>query len=207
MSSLCRIAALCLLMTACADSGEGGNTPETPETSNTPGISRTDATHVTDVAIGTASIDALDLATHVEILASDEFEGRAPSSPGETKTTEYIRTQLQNLGIAPGNGDSFYQAVPLVAIAAAPTVELAVVGSDYARTFAYGEDMMVWTKRVTPEVQLVDSELGFVGYGIVAPEYQWDDYAGVDVTDKTVVILVNDLALPPRMRICSTVMP
>jgi Zn-dependent M28 family amino/carboxypeptidase len=159
---------MCLLVSACADSVE---------------VSVTEPLE---------SIDAADLAKHVEVLASDEFEGRAPSSAGETKTIEYIRGQLQSLGVAPGNGDSFYQAVPLVAIAAAPTAQLLVTGPEFTRSLTYAEDMMVWTKRVTPQVQLVDSELVFVGYGIVAPEYGWDDYAGVDVAGKTVVILVND---------------
>jgi len=139
-----------------------------------------------------ASIVVEDLRADIEILASDEYEGRSPSSPGEEKTIAFLRDEFTRVGLEPGNGDSFYQEVPLVEITADPEITLTVDGGDAPMSFAYGSDAMVWTKRVSEQVSLDASEMVFVGYGIVAPEYGWNDYQGLDVTGKTVVMLVND---------------
>jgi len=125
---------------------------------------------------------------HIATLASDEFEGRKPGTAGERKTIEYLVNEFKALGLAPGNGDSYLQQVPIVEITA---------GSDAALTLGdarleYGKDMVIWTKRLVPEVSLADSPLVFVGHGVVAPEYGWNDYAGVDMRGKTAVILIND---------------
>lgn len=141
---------------------------------------------------GTASITADDIARHVAVLASDEFGGRAPSSPGEDLTVAYLREQFMALGLEPGNGDSFFQDVPLVDITAAADAVLVISGGSGDRVYSYADEMVVWTDRVVNESAIENSEMVFVGYGIVAPEYDWDDYAGIDVTGKTVVILVND---------------
>ncbi len=133
------------------------------------------------------------LAEHIQVLASDEFLGRAPASPGEEKTVNYLIEQFQALGLRPGNGDRYTQEVPLAEITADPaSAQLEVQGSQGRLRFRYGDEAMFWTKRLVPEVSLAGSEVVFVGYGIVAPEYNWNDYAGVDVRGKTVVILVND---------------
>lgn len=129
---------------------------------------------------------------HIEKLASDDFEGRAPATPAEPKVIEYIRAEFQAAGLKPGNGDSYYQPVPMVEIAAAPGVTLTVKKGGKSRRFKYADDTVVWTKRVQPEVRIENSELVFVGYGIVAPEYGWNDYAGLDMKGKTAVILIND---------------
>lgn len=140
-----------------------------------------------------ASISAADIAQHTRILASDEFEGRAPSSPGEELTVEYLRDQFRSMGLEPGNGGSWYQEVPLVSITADPSMILAIErGRDRESLYSYGEDFIAWTTRVVEGTELSESELVFVGYGTVAPEYGWNDYEGLDVTGKTVVILVND---------------
>jgi Zn-dependent M28 family amino/carboxypeptidase len=142
----------------------------------------------------TAALDAIaaeDLAAHTETLASDAFEGRGPSSPGEQRTIEYLRDEFQALGLEPGNGDSWYQEVPLVAITATEA-SLAFRMGDRAAAMTFGSDFVAWTKRVVDGVSVSDADVVFVGYGIVAPEYGWNDYEGVDVTGKTVVILVND---------------
>ncbi len=131
------------------------------------------------------------LRQHVQILASDEFEGRAPSSVGEQKTIDYMVEEFRALGLEPGNGDSFVQPVPLVSITAQAS-ELTVAGGETELSLESGSQMMVWTKRVVEEVFLDRTEMVFVGYGIVAPEYGWNDYEGVDVQGKTVVMLVND---------------
>ena len=123
----------------------------------------------------------------VKTLASDEFEGRAPLSDGETKTVAYLVKQFREMGLQPAFGDSYIQPVPLAKITASQNMSLAVGDT----TFTNGEDFVARTERITDEITL-DSEVVFVGYGINAPEYQWNDYAGVDVKGKTVVVLVND---------------
>lgn len=141
---------------------------------------------------GLAAISADVLGDNIATLASDEFEGRAPSSAGEEKTVNFLRDEFQKLGLVAGNGDSFFQDVPLVSITADPSAVLSVRGGKLAQDLAYGSDYIAWTKRVVDSASLDKSELVFVGYGIVAPEYDWNDYDGLDVRGKTVVILVND---------------
>ena len=141
---------------------------------------------------GAASISEADITRHMEVLASDEFGGRGPSSPGEELTTNYIEAEFGRIGLRPGNGESFFQDVPLVDITASPDTRLVISGSGEDMSFAYAEDMVIWTTRVVDHAGIEASDIVFVGYGIVAPEYQWNDYQGVDVTGKTVVILVND---------------
>jgi len=141
---------------------------------------------------GAASITEAEIAGHLETLASDEFGGRGPSSPGEVLTTDYLEAEFRRLGLEPGNGDSFFQDVPLVDITADPSASLVISGGGDPMSFAYAEDFVTWTTRVVEKSGVEDSDMVFVGYGIVAPEYGRDDYAGVDVTGKTVLILVND---------------
>ncbi len=137
---------------------------------------------------GWNSINAEQLATHVKTLASDEFGGRAPSSKGEELTLAYLTEQFKALGYQPGNGDSFLQQVPLVSIEADANMALHIGGKDYQ----YKKDMVMGTSRISAKESIKDSELVFVGYGVNAPEYKWNDYEGLDVKGKTVVMLVND---------------
>ncbi|WP_105213599.1 M28 family metallopeptidase [Pseudoalteromonas sp. T1lg22] len=141
-----------------------------------------------DVMAGWNSINAEQLATHVKTLASDEFGGRAPSSKGEELTLAYLTEQFKALGYQPGNGDSFLQQVPLVSIEADANMALHIGGKDYQ----YKKDMVMGTSRISTKESIKDSELVFVGYGVNAPEYKWNDYEGLDVKGKTVVMLVND---------------
>jgi len=147
------------------------------------------------------SLPAIDPAVvlgHVKALASDAFEGRAPGTAGEEKTVAYLVDAFKKLGLKPGNPDGTYvQKVPLVGItpAAAPLTVSGGSGAG-AATLAWRDDVVAWTKRVTDEVKLDASELVFVGYGVEAPEYRWDDYKGVDVAGKTLVMLVNDPPVP-----------
>ena len=138
------------------------------------------------------SITAQDLAADTKILASDEFEGRAPASVGEEKTVEFLGKEFQALGLKPGNGGSFFQEIPMVVITAEPGARLEVKGPKKSFAFAYKNDFVALTERVVEEVSLADSEVIFAGYGIVAPEYDWNDYQGLDVRGKTVVVLIND---------------
>lgn len=139
-----------------------------------------------------AEIDETGFRDDVRILASDDFEGRKPGTPGEEKTVAYVVAELRKLGLKPGNGDSYLQQVPLVEILAGGDATLVISGRSAVKPLAYGKDMVIWTKRELPEGSLHHSELVFVGYGIVAPEYEWNDYAGLDVHGKTVVVMVND---------------
>ncbi|WP_105259212.1 M28 family metallopeptidase [Pseudoalteromonas sp. T1lg88] len=141
-----------------------------------------------DVMAGWNSINAEQLATHVKTLASDEFGGRAPSSKGEELTLAYLTEQFKALGYQPGNGDSFLQQVPLVSIEADANMALHIGGKDYQ----YKKDMVMGTSRISAKESIKDSKLVFVGYGVNAPEYNWNDYEGLDVKGKTVVMLVND---------------
>jgi Zn-dependent M28 family amino/carboxypeptidase len=134
------------------------------------------------------SINTAQLIEHVKVLASDEFGGRAPSSEGERLTLEYLTEQFTAIGFKPGNGDSFLQEVPLVSIEASSDMTLAIGGKHYQ----HGTDMVMGSARISELEQLKNSELVFVGYGVNAPEYNWNDYKDLDVKGKTVVILVND---------------
>ena len=140
------------------------------------------------------SIIEKDLAADIATLSSDEFEGRAPSSVGEERTINFLRAEFQKLGLEPGCGESFFQEVPLVSITASPHTRLSVKGEEgnWSQTFTYGDDFVAWTKRVVGSSTVNNSEMIFVGYGVVASEYDWNDYAGLDVRGRTVVILVND---------------
>jgi Zn-dependent M28 family amino/carboxypeptidase len=137
-------------------------------------------------------IDDTALGDHVRVLASDDFLGRKPGTPGEDKTVAYLTDQFHKLGLKPGNGASYVQQVPLLQITASADATLSAAVPGGARNLVFGKDMVIWTKRAVPEVRLSHSELVFVGYGIVAPEYSWNDYANIDVHGKTVVVLAND---------------
>ncbi|HET6656234.1 MAG TPA: peptidase M28, partial [Gammaproteobacteria bacterium] len=139
-----------------------------------------------------ATIQAHDIAQHIQVLASDNFGGRAPASKGERLTIDYIRDHFKQYGLKPAADGDWFQTVPLVKITADPDTTLTIAGEDKKLRFGYADDMIVWTEREAKHVALDNSPLVFVGYGIIAPEYDWNDYAGVDVTGKTVVILVND---------------
>jgi Zn-dependent M28 family amino/carboxypeptidase len=134
------------------------------------------------------AISAAEYERHIVTLASDEFEGRKPGTAGERKTVDYLVAEFKKLGLQPGNRGAWTQEVPIVEITAGSDAELKL--GDAA--LAYGKDMVIWTKRVAPEVTLADSPLVFVGHGVVAPEAGWNDYAGVDMRGKTAVILIND---------------
>jgi Zn-dependent M28 family amino/carboxypeptidase len=124
----------------------------------------------------------------IKTLSSDEFGGRAPASEGEKKTINYMVSEFKKLGLKPGNGNSYTQTVPLVSITALPKVDLTI--GDIP--FEFRKDYVANSATLKQTLELKDSELVFVGYGIVAPEYHWNDYADLDVTGKTVIILVND---------------
>ena len=141
------------------------------------------------------SIASADLMRHVNVLASDEYEGRGPGTRGEELTVNYLTAQFKQLGLAPGNPDgSYVQRVPLAGFTAQPTASLAAGSKKIDLKFP--ENYVAVSRRFIPEVKVENSEMVFVGYGVVAPEYGWDDYKGVDVKGKTIVMLINDPAVP-----------
>lgn len=125
-------------------------------------------------------------------LSSDAYEGRAPTTEGEKKTIDYLVKRFQAAGLKPSNEGKWTQDVPMVEITATDVSPFTATGGKQPVTFNYRTDIVAGTYRVVPQVALKNSELVFVGYGINAPEKGWNDYAGLDVKGKTVVILVND---------------
>jgi Zn-dependent M28 family amino/carboxypeptidase len=129
---------------------------------------------------------------HIKVLASDEFEGRGPGTPGEEKTVSYVSGQFQKLGLKPGNPDgTYFQDVPLVGFQAKNVAGSFHVGNR-AIGLAFPSDFVAVSRRMAEEVKVGDSDVIFVGYGVVAKEYGWDDYKGLDVRGKTLIMLVND---------------
>ena len=151
---------------------------------------KTQSTELSDL-LGNA-ITEVDLREHIRTLASDEFEGRKPFTLGEEKTIAYLENAFSTMGLEPGNGDSYFQSVPLVEIDALPFPTMKVGGKGEELTLDYRQDFVALTRRVTDKITVDNSELVFCGFGIVAPEYNWNDYKGVDMTGKTAVVLVND---------------
>jgi Zn-dependent M28 family amino/carboxypeptidase len=143
------------------------------------------------VQAGQQQISLETLQTVTRQLSSDEFQGRAPTTIGEEKTVALLADRFAKAGLQPGNKGSWFQNVPLVETTATPT-PLRITGGKQPLTFNYRTDMVANSYQVQPKIDLNNSEIVFVGYGIYAPERGWNDYAGVDVKGKTVVILVND---------------
>lgn len=142
-----------------------------------------------------AAVDAQiqrDLHYHIAELAADAYEGREPGTPGEAKTIARLHKHFAELGAQPGNRGSWVQGVPITAVTSAPDAVLAIRGHEFSADLAYGSEMMVATQQQIASTGIENSELVFVGYGINAPERGWNDYADVDVTGKTVVVLIND---------------
>jgi Zn-dependent M28 family amino/carboxypeptidase len=135
------------------------------------------------------------LLAHIKVLASDEFEGRAPGSKGEDLSVKYITDQLKKVGLKPGNPDGTYtQEVPLAGIISEPRMSF-VIG-DRTMDLKYQDDFVASSARLQPEIKIEKSDLVFVGYGVVAPEYGWDDYKNVDVMGKTLLMLIGDPPIP-----------
>jgi Zn-dependent M28 family amino/carboxypeptidase len=142
------------------------------------------------------SIDSNALLAHTRKLSSDEFEGRAPGTRGEELSVNYLVDQFTKVGLKPGNTDGTYiQKVPLVGITPDPAPLVFKKGAQEQK-LAWKDDVVAWTKHVADTAALNNSELVFVGYGVVAPEFTWDDYKGLDVKGKTLVMLVNDPPVP-----------
>ena len=135
------------------------------------------------------------LLAHIKVLASDEFEGRAPGTKGEDLSVKYITDQFKKVGLKPGNPDGTYtQEVPLAGIKSEPLMSFKV--RDETIDLKYPDDFIASSARLQPEIKINNSEIVFVGYGVVAPEYGWDDYKDVDVRGKTLLMLIGDPPIP-----------
>ncbi len=137
------------------------------------------------------------LAQHIQQLASDAFEGRFPGSRGEELTVEYLIQQFKRLGLQPADpAGSYLQKVPLLGITAAPDLELVFRTGAGQTLLQSGHEFVAWSKEAGQETSIQGSDVLFAGYGVVAPEWDWDDYKDVDVKDKTLIVLVSDPPVP-----------
>ena len=147
------------------------------------------------VAASLKAIDGGNLLNHIKVLASDEFEGRSPGTRGEALTVAYIKQQFTRLGLASGNPDGTYvQQVPMMGVTSAP--KLAFNAGGKATPLNFPGDFVAFSPHAERDIRIDNSELVFVGYGVVAPEFGWDDYKGADLRGKTLVMLINDPPVP-----------
>lgn len=149
-------------------------------------------TATTTSANPAAIIDTTSIDYFLAELSSDKYLGRKPCTAGEPITINFLKDEFQKMGLEPGNGDSYFQKVPLVNITAEPSTGMSITGGKKDLQLKYEKDFMTFTQRVQENVEVKNSELIFCGFGIVAPEYGWDDYAGMDMKGKTAVVFVND---------------
>ncbi|EKD32244.1 MAG: hypothetical protein ACD_77C00143G0014 [uncultured bacterium] len=138
------------------------------------------------------SISVQDIQARIETLASDDFAGRAPSTPGEVKTINYLAQQFKEIGLKPGNGESYFQEVSLIKIYADKSMVFNISNGKKKLSPEFAKEFIGGTPQIGDYIMVDNSEIVFVGYGINAPEYGWNDYEGLDVKGKTVLMLIND---------------
>ena len=142
-------------------------------------------------------IDAQKILEHIKVLSSDEYEGRKPGTKGEELSVNYIQEQFKELNLKPGNPDGTYlQKVPLVGITGVQAKPLTIAKGAKKQTFKWSDDVVAWTKHVADGASVENSDVIFAGYGVEAPEFNWNDFKDVDVKGKTILVLVNDPAVP-----------
>jgi len=144
-----------------------------------------------DFENASSGINQKDFARHLTILSSDAYQGRKPMTRGEDSTVNYIKAEFEKLNLEPAFGKSFYQNVPLVNIISTPS-DMTFSTKNGKLTFKNPDNFVAFTERITDKVGVENAKLVFAGYGIVAPEYNWNDYKGLNVKGKVVVVLVND---------------
>ncbi len=181
MSRIVLVSAACLLFSAC----------QAPARIADPVIAAQPSAAKAKHGFG-PEVSAEDLSMHIKVLASDEFGGRAPGTVGEDKTVAYLTQQFQRLGLKPGNGDSYVQTVPMIESLVSADSSMSISYKGKSQNLLMGKDMVMGSRSEKPEVKLNASDMVFVGYGVNAPEQNWNDYAGLDVKGKTVVMLIND---------------
>jgi Zn-dependent M28 family amino/carboxypeptidase len=180
------LTAVALIVVACSKSEPPPPAASTPAPAAAP-------TAITQMP----KFESAPLLDHIKKLSSDEFEGRGPGTKGEELTVKYLEDAFKNIGLKPGNTDrSYIQKVPMVGITATNTAPLTIASSSTKRTFTWKEEVVAWTKHVADGASIADSEIIFAGYGVTAPEFNWDDFKGVDVKGKTIMVFVNDPQVP-----------
>ncbi len=132
------------------------------------------------------------LTNNIKNISSDEFEGRAPSSRGEKLTLDYLTRKFSEAGAIPGNGGSFLQKLEITEVFSEAPDHLYFRGKDSSVKLKHADEFTAQSRRLTPEINLENAELIFAGYGIIAPEYNWNDYAGIDWKNKIAVVFIND---------------
>lgn len=129
---------------------------------------------------------------HIKVLSSDDFLGRKPFGPGDTLTVNYIEQQFKDLGLKPGNGNSFFQEVPMAEVTSTPNKRLSFQTPQGDISIDFLDDYVIGSRHLTPQIDISETDVVFAGFGIVAPEYDWNDYADLDAEGKTVIVMVND---------------
>jgi len=185
--------ASCILLQACEQNTSRQDTADKAETATEIAVPAAATIDAAAIELAAEQIDETDFMRHVNTLASDEFEGRAPATAGGEKTVSYLESEFKKLGLKPSFAGSYRQAVPLMELNVTNNPALILKHKDgSSASLAYKEESVVFTSRTGDASEIKDSSLVFVGYGVVAPEYDWNDYADIDMAGKTAVILVND---------------
>jgi Zn-dependent M28 family amino/carboxypeptidase len=196
MRKVVSLLAICSVVVPLAACGRKESAPPPPPAASAAPTAK-EATAAGLAVSAMPSIDPQAILQHIKVLASDKFEGRAPGTRGEELTAAYLESQFRDLGLQPGNPDGTYiQKVPLVGIKAEQTRPLTFVKGSQAIGLKWRDDVVAWTKHVADTASISKSDVVFVGYGVDAPEYNWDDFKGLDVKGKTIVVLVNDPPVP-----------
>ncbi|HEX5487986.1 MAG TPA: M28 family metallopeptidase [Rhodanobacteraceae bacterium] len=196
--SFALIAGLCIAVAACSsptDTGNPGSAPAATGSVVSPPAAAGSAAGASSVGQPFSSaITAQGFRAYDKAISSDEMDGRKPGTPGGERAKNWIVEQFRQLGLEPGNHGSWFQKVPTVSttLQNPDTVKLSVDEGGGTQTFDFGKDMVALTLQAKPHVAIKDSDIVFVGYGVNAPESDWNDYKGLDVKGKTVVVLVND---------------
>jgi len=187
MTDMTRLSLACVLAVSVAACGR----------SDTPAPQQQAAAAPALAVASMPKVDAQAILEHIKVLSSDEFEGRAPGTKGEELTVQYIQDQFKKLNLKPGNPDGTYvQKVPLVGIVGTQARPLTLTKGTKKQAFRWADDVVAWTKHVTDGAAIENSDVIFAGYGVEAPEFNWNDFKDVDVKGKTIIVLVNDPAVP-----------
>ena len=155
------------------------------------GLAAAQTSTLPELRTAAATMTPGNLLRHIRELSSDAYEGRLPGTPGEEKSVAYVISQIKGIGLQPGTPTGgFVQKVPLYGTRSRGT--LAITASGKGIPMSPAEDFVLWSNLPDERIEVRDSDVVFAGYGVVAPEYKWNDYAGIDVKGKTVIVITGD---------------
>jgi Zn-dependent M28 family amino/carboxypeptidase len=179
---------LVILLAACS---------KTQEAAPTPAAASATSTSKPLPLSAMPKIDGAAMLERIKVLSSDQFEGRAPGTKGEELTVKYLEDEFEKLGLKPGNTDGTYvQKVPLIGITGTNTKPLTISKGPERQTFKWADEVVAWSKHVADSAAIENSDVIFAGYGVTAPEFNWDDFKGTDIKGKTIIVFVNDPQIP-----------